>query len=54
MQFDPAPGAGKKALATRSSGVPTVIDVKATMSSDLAADLRPYAILGGCDPWFAH
>ena len=54
VPFTDAVERARAAIADNGFGVLTEIDVSATLKKKIGADMRPYIILGACNPKMAH
>lgn len=52
--FDEVETVTRSKLAEHGFGILTEIDAQATLKKKIDVDIRPYKILGACNPPFAH
>jgi len=53
-KFSEVEKATREILAEHGFGILTEIDAQETLKNKIDADIRPYKILGACNPPFAH
>ncbi|MBY8999548.1 MAG: DUF302 domain-containing protein [Candidatus Heimdallarchaeota archaeon] len=53
-RFEEIEAVTRKILAEHGFGILTEIDAQATLKKKIDVDIRPYKILGACNPPFAH
>jgi uncharacterized protein (DUF302 family) len=54
LDFEQAVERARTVITEHGFGVLTEIDVAATLKKKIGADMRPYLILGACNPKMAH
>jgi len=54
LDYERAVERTREELAKEGFGILTEIDVRATLKKKLDVEVRPYIILGACNPPFAH